>query len=875
MKRSLKYLVVLLACLAGTVPVRASKVESGAWIETLVYGKHDLVPVVSFDVSAAPYSADRYGREDSTQAFADALADAAREGGTVYAPAGRYRIGGTLSIPAGVTLSGDFKRPTEKDARVLGTVLMAFAGRGSEEGSPFITVDQGGVRDLSIIYPEQLAQSPAPYPTCIHLKGNSAVKNLNLVNPYKGILTGSFSTVMNVYGSPLKTGVTMLHAAAVPRCNGISLSPRYWVESGFPGAPSMRQLQEALAKTQACGIQLNRQDAGIFIDIAIDHYPTAVKFMPPHGWTYWHNLRITNAEVGIHFTGGSNHRVNFTGSSISARRYGVLMQMDKTGWEPDWIRHSKSKKAFGTQHDHAELRMFGCHFGGTGTNLFLDGSFSQTADLQECTFASWGSGPDDYAIDVAGGRLDLFDSKLQHADRHVRFKGRADSLTVVGNQFRGAPDLEIPGGDGARIDHSTQPNTGGSLPALQPVPETPPARTGPDSLYVVNAPSDGVGEAGTALQRALDKAGADGGGTVYLRQGRYRVSRHLKIPAGVELRGVNDFMPRGRQVRTMLIADLPDDRGRPENPPFISLDSSPKLGGSGVAGLAIWYLHQDYRDIQPFPWTIRGLGPECWVRRVYLGNCYNAVDFATHDSDRHVLSRVNGSALNIAFMVGNTKTIGWIDNCHIRPQDWALASNRGLTLEFPGENKPTTKDIFRGTELSLIPNLRGSGTITVGSGANEQITGYFTNGSSRTFDFIDHDGGGGGNATILIGGSEAAWGSWVKALGDKGVTFVNFSFNPMSRLPYVKPEDIPVGQLPKGLVMRVDPTVGARSPIHFLISKFYGRKEVELGFDLRGGRVLFKQVNQVHAYGGPAVKLNGGQFEERNTKIGATEDETE
>ncbi len=69
-----------------------------------------------------------------------------------------------------------------------------------------------------------------------------------------------------------------------------------------------------------------------------------------------------------------------------------------------------------------------------------------------------------------------------------------------------------------------------------------------------------------------------------------------------------------------------------------------------------------------------------------------------------------------------------------------------------------------------------------------QISGVFVNGPSRAFDFMDHDGSGGGNARVLLGGSEAGWGAWVKQLGDKGATFVNFSFNPMTRLPYVTPD---------------------------------------------------------------------------------------
>jgi hypothetical protein len=837
-------------------------------------------------VTAPPYSADRPGARDCTSGFAAALSDASRLGGTVFAPAGRYRIDGVLRIPPGVTLRGDWRRPTVTDTRVDGTILMAHAGRGSAEGEAFISVNTGGVRDLSIFYPEQKAEKIAPYPYSVNLVGSAAMRNVTLVNSYRGVLTGSFSAVMDLYGTAMDSGLTMMKAVAVPRCRNVRLSPRYWSGSGLRGAPEYARLRRILTDRKAYGIQLNRQDAGIFIDVEIDGYHTGLKSMPPHGWTYWHNIRIRNVEVGIHFTGGSDHRANMTGCSIAARRYGVLMKMDKGRWNPKWTKHSKSGKPFGIPKDTGHLRMFDCRFQGSGTGIFLDGSFRHKINLQECVFAEWGDGLDDHAISAVGGDIVVYDSRFEEQSRHVRITGTPSALELVGNRFAGAPDLKVPRVEDAKIDHALARDSNRSMRPIQPVPERMPART--DVLHVATAapfraPADGVGDASAAIQEALDEAGKDGGGTVYLPQGRYRLTRHLKVPAGVELRGVNDFMPRGTQVRTLLIADIPRDRGNPSNPPLISLQSSTRLGGSGVAGLGIWYPHQNYRKIEAYPWTIRGLGPRCWVQRVYLGNCYNAIDFATHDSDQHVLSRVCGSALNIAFMVGKCATIGWIDNCHIRPQDWALAAppraskkrkespdeTTGYAVEFPGDqhSRPTTRQIFRGTKYSLIPNMRGAGAITIGSGANEQVTAFFTNGATRAFDFIDHDGSGGGNANVLIGGSEAGWGAWVKALGNEGLTMVNFSFNPMTRLPYVKPSDIPAGQLPKGMVMRIDAGVSRTTPIALIMFKFMGRKEVDLGVDMRGGDVFLKQ-GLASSYRGAVLEVKGGTFRQRNTSMG-------
>jgi len=850
------------------------------WIPMLKYPSDDMLPVVSYDVTDSRFGADPKGRRECSQAFQKALDEAGKHGGTVFAPAGKYRFGRAIKVPAGVTLLGDFKEPKGKDLSAGGTIFMVSANHDSDISRPFISLSEGGLINVTIFYPKQKASQVVPYPYTVRVGGNAEIRNVFFVNSYRAIRTESFSTVVNVYGSPLDIGIAMLHAAAVPRCNRVRFAPDYWAASGLPGAPRLAELKKTLTDRKACGIHLHRQDAGIFMDVALKGYHTGVKVLPPHGWTYWHDLYIDDCEVGVHFAGGSNQRINITSSSISARKDAILMELEKESWagrEKEFMHYSKSKKKFGISADRGDLRMLDCKLSAGENCVRMDSSFRQSMDLQGCIFKSWGDKKDHFAINVdAGARsseLDVYDCEFKQGKRQVKFQGNSKHLTIKSNTFPGKPDFNIHQISRAEIDHQRSTEFQTKITKLKSVPNTLPARTDKNSLYIVTEPpysaaSDGKTDASRAIQAALNAAGKAGGGTVYLTQGSYLLKNHLTVPAGVELRGVNDCMPRGRQVRTLLVVDIPADRGKVNNKPLISLNSTPKLGGSGVTGLSIWYKHQDYKKIAAYPWTVRGLGPRCWVRRVYMGNCYNGVDFATHNSDQHVLSRVNGSALNIAFMVGKSKTIGWVDNCHVRPQDWAVASGKNMKVEFPGENKPTLKDIHRGTKYSLIPNMKGSGTITVGSGANVQITGYFTNGSTRAFDFVDHDGTGGGNANIMIGGSEAGWGAWVKSVGEKGIHFTNFSINPMTRLEYVKPVDIPKGNLPKGLVMKLDSSLPKEGLIRYVISKFYSAESVDVGFDLAGGTLELLQTNQEHKYQNGTVRVHGGALKTRNVKMG-------
>ena len=157
---------------------------------------------------------------DSTAVFQQAL-DAAGQagGGIVDVPAGRFRINGTLTIPSGVTLQGTYRVPPTADRRTLekpdGTVLLAFAGRGSEEGPAFIrlTGRNSAMAGLVIAYPEWKATDvpPVPYPPCVASEDSENVGILDccLLNPYEGIklIRAHRHLVRNVTGYPSKRGI--------------------------------------------------------------------------------------------------------------------------------------------------------------------------------------------------------------------------------------------------------------------------------------------------------------------------------------------------------------------------------------------------------------------------------------------------------------------------------------------------------------------------------------------------------------------------------------------------------------------------------------------------------------------------------------------
>src|SRR5512140_1006039 len=134
------------------------------------------------DVTAAPYSAKADGTTDDGPAIQSALdAVAALRGGTVYLPAGRYRVATHLTVPANVTLKGASNGPPkinrlDETLPINGTVLLAEEGAGTsglgDAGTAFISTTGINVTldGFSVFYPNPaLSAPPTPYPPTIRI----------------------------------------------------------------------------------------------------------------------------------------------------------------------------------------------------------------------------------------------------------------------------------------------------------------------------------------------------------------------------------------------------------------------------------------------------------------------------------------------------------------------------------------------------------------------------------------------------------------------------------------------------------------------------------------------------------------------------------
>jgi len=217
----------------------------------------------------------------------------------------------------------------------------------------------------------------------------------------------------------------------------------------------------------------------------------------------------------------------------------------------------------------------------------------------------------------------------------------------------------------------------------------------------------------SALQKALDEAGRmKAGATVYVEAGYYRCAGTLKVPSGVELRGANEVPHHTQNGGTVLLATA--GKGEENGEPFMSL-----APGSGVRGLGVWHPEQPISEPVAYPWTIRSLGPGCWLSDVNLGNSWQGVDFATHLSDGHRISYVSGGFFKTGVLVGNAKTRGWVEDLQFNPHYMLRLSPR-LPVNW-GPNKPSVNG-----EHPSYPfcrrELRG---IVLRNCADEKVVGTF------------------------------------------------------------------------------------------------------------------------------------------------------
>ena len=599
------------------------------------------------------------GVTDDTDAFQDAMGTvAALGGGVIFVPVGAYAFQGTLVVPDGVTLHGDWQDWTTNSAGAVGTIFKVYAGRGQANGTPFIFLKGStALKGVTIWYPEQSPTNIVAYPFCIGDYGDNVVQNVILVNPYQGIqvsppTSGAKHIFSTLIGTPLYKGLDLDMIADISHLEDVRFNPDVWPASKLPGAPAAGGPHATWMRTNGTGIRLLRIDGEIGMDTFISGYKVGLECN-----------RSTNGPSGATFYSGS---ISNCGTALLAPAMAGQSGLMFTKFDFDGDIGVNSQPA----NDSCFIQFHTCRITGrNGYAAILGGDWPSRMQFQNCNING--------QLRQLAGTLSVVNSTLNLGALAYQAMIYPDAkrAAFVGCNFNPTRSIYNPGSanrviiDGRRATPSAMPEVSWQK-VNQDYQSRRPART---NLFVVtdapwSAKGDGTTDDTASIQSALNAAGVNGGGIVFLPGGKYKLVGSLDVPSGVELRGTYEMRHRtwpGEDGSAKgAILQPYANQGQSDGPPAVALEAN-----SGLVGVTFSYEAQDPANLTPYPPTIQGRSGNIYAIGVVSPNSWTYVDLDTYTCTNHFIYMADGFGLRKGFVVGNGSS-GSIVDCHANWTYW-------------------------------------------------------------------------------------------------------------------------------------------------------------------------------------------------------------
>lgn len=388
---------------------------------------------VRWDVVEAGAKPD--GQADCTLVFQKLLdAAGAAGGGIVEVPAGRYSIKTGLSIPANVTLQGIYRVPPTQNKKeatnLIGSVLLAYAGRGDTSGPPFIKLagNCAVLAGMIIQYPEwkQTDVPPVPYPPCVFSQGteNVGVLDCLLLNPYDGIqlVSAHRHNIRNVTGYPIKRGLYVDMCGDIGRIENVHFWPfgvRYKADDPYC----------KWVNTEGVAFELARTD-----------------------WEYVFNTFCFGYGIGYKFSQSKHGSANgnFLGlGADSCQRAVVVEQAQPPGLlicNGEFVGRWSSTNAVCLEVAPAvkgKVSLVNCSFWGPIDRCVWMRSAEGQFTANSCNFVNWDNrGVGSPAIQVDAGRVIVQGCSFGEEQLHVQVGSNAISAILTANQADGGFQVE-------------------------------------------------------------------------------------------------------------------------------------------------------------------------------------------------------------------------------------------------------------------------------------------------------------------------------------------------------------------------------------------------------------------------------------------------
>lgn len=719
-------------------------------------------------------------------------------GGTLFIPAGEYICEGELLIPTGVTMCGEWRNPDEFKG-ATGTILKIYGGKGDKNAPAFITMGTNCmVRDMTFWYPEQIFDVPIVYPATVRGGSYCHVKNVTFVNSYfayqQGPTMSGCPNVTNVYGTPLNVGLDCDGIADIGRFDEVHFSPKYWIESGLAGAPVTEDEREELREWlyyYAIGFIMRRIDwsyltysdvegynVGLYFDMSYctECYTNGERtaFSFPNGHCY--GLTFDTCQFGIYTVGVSGSGETISDVVIRNAEYGV------------WLADSDIAEGGNIQFANMDIEASEYAFYNKGVIK----STIINSVIREGIY-----GADNGVMTLVNTQF------LTDAPQVVLERGTCTAILLENTDANGDP-IKV---DNQGLCPISNDPTGLDMTEVESLSVEDAAEQfkGPSRAvaYIANIDATGASDVTAALQALLDKASNEGGGTVFLPPGTYRLNGNITIPSGVELKGSCDLGRIPYQVGSILAiyGGVNDANGDPT----IVLEAN-----AGIRGFAIDYpqQHPYAPSIVQYPYVIQGRGENVYVVNVAIRNGYNGVDFMTYRCDNHYIDYMSGMCVNNSIQVGGGSVGGVIRNYQFNYNAMLHGASAGWGA---WENAPddASRNQF---EQTMKQHSQNYGVILrLGDVTDQIVFNSFSYSGGIGVEFVEEDGQA-PNALLVGHGCDFATVA-IDVKAAESVQFVNLqltSFNGIGDALQNKMYDVHLGKDLNGDVTIVNLTMWAQ-----------------------------------------------------------------
>jgi len=382
-------------------------------------------------LNAKSFGASGGGQVDDSQAIQKALDEcAAKGGGIVSLPAGRYRLDKPITIPSGVTLAGEWEAPHHAQL-MKGTVILAYANEGEELGPPLVSLSpSSAIKGVTFFYPRQRIPDVKPYPWTIRGSGmHCSVIDVTLVNPYKGIdfaaEPNELHYIRNVFGCPLKVGISIDQCTDIGRIENVHFNPHYWMRADVEGIPTWQDIGKYLWEN-CTAFRFGRSD-----------------------WEYVLNTFSYGCNVGMRFY-VSKHGAcngNFLGCGVDWAKTALLIEQTQGPGllftNGEFVGGTGAETEIEVMPAHKGVVQFSnCSFWGPSRRIARvagEGSVS----FSQCNFRSWDHENAGLpAIDARGGSVTIMGCVFGRDVKQVLLGEGLKSAVIMGNTTPGPAKIE-------------------------------------------------------------------------------------------------------------------------------------------------------------------------------------------------------------------------------------------------------------------------------------------------------------------------------------------------------------------------------------------------------------------------------------------------